>query len=145
MTEHKRIRGWESRLTKLHASRMRTLYAWGSHDCCMFGADSVREVIGVDFAAPFRDRYSTKEEAYALLKEIGCDGIGGLVSMFLPEIMIGGMAAPALARRGDIILAPSPEGDFVAVVDGMTAIGPDFPRGCAHVAMTCAVRAWRVG
>jgi hypothetical protein len=73
-------------------------FAWGSgnRDCMLFVAGWVRCVAGVDFAAPWRDTYSTEAESVALLDELG--GYQALLSHFLGEPAPAGEAA----QRGDV-------------------------------------------
>lgn len=134
----KRLRGWEQRLAAATTAALRRPYAWGSHDCALFAADCVLAVTGEDFAAEFRGQYDTDQSARRLLAQLGCEDVGDLAGRFLPEI------EPRDARRGDVVMMPGKMGAFLAIVDGRTAVGP-VSRGLAHVPMSVAVRAWRVG
>lgn len=70
----------------------------------MFIAGWVHCATGVDFAAPWRDTYSTEAEAAALLAELG--GYHALLSRFLDQPAPVGEAA----RRGDVGLLVHREG-----------------------------------
>lgn len=133
-----RIKGWEQALASVTRAAMRKPYAWGAQDCALFAADCVRAVIGVDFAEEFRGAYGDEEGARRVLASLGCENVGDLAARYLPEI-----ETPE-ARRGDIVMMPGEFGDFLAVVDGRTAVGP-AARGLTHSPMLIAKRAWRVG
>lgn len=133
-----RVRGWEQALHAVTRRAMRRAYSWGEHDCALFAADCVAAVTGEDFAADFRGRYSTEEEAQAVLASLGCASVADLPGRFgLPECL------PTEARRGDVVLIPGAAGEFLGIVDGRTAVGPG-PRGLAHVPLSGALKAWRV-
>lgn len=134
-----RIQGWEQALVTSTASKLRTVWAWGEHDCIIFAADCIKAMTGQDLAEEFRGQYDNEAEAWALLGSIGYEDLGALVSSRLPEIK------PRDAMRGDVVLMAGEEGDFVAICDGLTAVGPRAPRGINHNPMTAAKRAWRVG
>lgn len=134
----KRREGWEQALVVMTASKLRTPWGWGSHDCAIFAADCILAMTGEDLAEEFRGRYDNEAEAWALLASLGHEDLGALVTSRLPEIK------PRDAMRGDVVLMPGEYGDFVAVCDGHTAVGPKAPRGINHIPMIAAKRAWRV-
>ena len=45
-------------------------FKWGELDCCLFSANIVEELYGIDFAEKFRNKYSTEEEAFILVKKL---------------------------------------------------------------------------
>ena len=114
------------------------LHAWGSHDCVIFGADCVLAMTGDDPIEKERGTYSTAMEAARIIKDAGCDSLGDLVAQRLPEIQV------AHARRGDAVLCEGPDGVFIAICDGHTAVGPSR-HGLVHVPMKQALRAYQVG
>lgn len=133
----KRLTGWEQRLHAATRAALRTPYRWGVHDCALFAADCVRAMTGVDLADGFRGRYDDEDSAIAVLRDLGCDGVDDLPGRWLGEI------APAMARRGDVVLFDGLHGRFLAICDGATAVGP-AARGIAHHSMSSALRAWAV-
>jgi len=134
-----RVRGWEQALVATTTSKLRTPWGWGSHDCIMMAADCILAVTGEDLARDFRGRYDNEREAWGLLASLGFADIGALVRSRLPEI------ETREACRGDVVLMPGEQGEFVAICDGRTAVGPRAPRGINHNPMELATRAWRVG
>jgi len=56
-------------------------FNWGQHDCCLFSANVVLEATGIDYAKEFRGKYSTKEEAFDVIKKLyNCDDLEELVT-----------------------------------------------------------------
>jgi len=77
-------------------------FEWGTMDCCIFAANVVRDLTGVDVAEDLRGTYNTKFGAAKVILPYG-DLQGLLVERF-------GVPRPAvLARRGDFVLGPVPE------------------------------------
>jgi len=134
----KRLEGWEQALVEMTASKLRTPWAWGVHDCVIFAADCILAMTGEDLAEDFRGRYDNESEAWATLASIGHNDLGSLVASRLPDI------EPRDAGRGDVVLMAGEQGDFIAICDGRTAVGPKAPRGINHNPMVAATRAWRV-
>lgn len=139
-----KVKGWDQALVRLNISKMSAPWKWSHHDCCIFAADGVFVQTGIDFAADFRGQYETQAEADAMLANLGYADVAALASSRLPEILIDGKPAPMHARRGDIVLIPGEQGDYLAICDGLTAVGPTIPRGIRHAPMEIALRAWRV-
>lgn len=135
-----RLDNWPSLLAAFLADEKP--FVWGSRDCCLFAADAVLCITGIDPAIDFRNRYTTAKGAARVLKKYG--GLKGAVERITMDH--GMMEVPvALAQRGDVVLIDSPAGDALAVVNlkgGVTAQGPD---GLTHHGVSTARRAWRVG
>lgn len=143
-----RIKGWEQALVGFTISRMRTPWAWGEHDCCIFAADAIKTVTGEDLAEDFRGQYGTETEAFRLLADLGYADLGALVSSRLPEIIVDGQPAPQFAQRGDVVLIGrewNEHGEALAICDGRSVVGPRIPRGLEIIPMRYVARAWRVG
>lgn len=134
-----RVSGWEQALVRCTIAKMREPWRWGWHDCAIFAADCILAVTGDDMAEEFRGKYETESEAWHFLASLGYEDLGQLASARLPEIK------PRDAGRGDVVLAKGELGDFLAICDGPTIIGPVAPRGIRHSPINIALRAWRVG
>lgn len=50
---------WHQHLAQTLQAAMTRPFSWGEHDCCLFAADCVQAVTGVDVAADFRGTYTT--------------------------------------------------------------------------------------
>ena len=58
-----RFPDWARRLRSAIAERRDRPHAWGQHDCAINAADLVQAQTGIDFAAPFRGRYTDEASA----------------------------------------------------------------------------------
>jgi hypothetical protein len=91
-----RFPDWHYRLESyIHAQSGRA-FQYGSHDCCLWVCNAVREMTGIDMAEKFRGRYSTRREARRLLQA------AGWFSTIAEDYGLTPIA-PALASRGDVI------------------------------------------
>lgn len=129
-----RFPDWPERLAAFIESRRETPFEYGTNDCCLFAADAVLALTGVDFAAEYRGKYSTKLGAARLLTKVG--GTLGIADEKLEPLPL------ALAGRGDIVLVPTDEGDALAVCVGPSAAAPT-ERGLTFVPRTVFKRAWK--
>lgn len=138
MIRLQRITGWEQSLFAFTKDRLRTPYAWGENDCILFAADAVEAMTGEDLAADHRGTYNGPESAARIIGRAGASDLASFVGLYLPEIPV------ALAGRGDIGIAEGPHGDFAAVCQGRTYIGPSA-NGIIHVKRAQIFRAFKVG
>lgn len=136
---------WPSRLSSYLESRRHTQFAYGSHDCCLFVADAIEAMTGVDVAAHFRDQYHSRFGALRRLRERSVrptvDVIAGQVfgAYGLPEIQA------AYAQRGDVLaLSLDREGVVLGLValDGMPIIAAE--QGWGVAGRSYALRGWHV-
>lgn len=88
-------------------------FEWGVHDCCLFVADVVLAMTGEDLGAPFRGRYASARGAARALRAFGQGTIIRTMNAAL-----GAPIAPALAQRGDVVLA----GGIAGICIGRTAV-----------------------
>jgi len=140
-----RFPDWTARLESFLAANRTRKFQYGSWDCCLFAADCILAITGIDIAEQFRGRYISRKEALRVVREItGRSSIEAAAEHCaeahgMPEI------EPLRAARGDMVLIPRPH-DFslgIVALNGMQilivgkqAIGPiQFDRAC---------RAWRV-
>jgi len=103
MMRLERISGWESKLGDFISSRVDSPLAWGKNDCCLFACDSIEVITGTDPAEWFRGKYSTKEEAYKLLKEFAGGGLIEVVGRLTKEHSMLQLSSPFYAQRGDLV------------------------------------------
>lgn len=140
MGEIMRLENWPSLLAAFLADEKP--FAWGSRDCCLFAADAVLFITGIDPAIDFRNRYTTAKGAARVLKKYG--GLEGAVERITLDH--GMMEIPvSMAQRGDVVLIDSPLGDALAVVDLLGTITGQSTDGFTRYPIRCARRAWRVG
>jgi len=137
---------WPERLAALLAERERLPFAWGERDCCLFAADCVLAVTGVDPAAELRGTYATAGEAGTLLfQRFGGGVIEMIEAMALrhgwEEIPVG------LAGRGDLVLIEDSAGHVLPAVvdlDPSRIVFMHETRGLARMRKRLASRAWRI-
>ena len=134
-----RYLNWPERLAEVIEAARYRVFAYGGQDCCLFAADCVLAVTGIDYAAPFRGYYS-RAAAYQIIAKHG--SLTGLLTAVLDEPI-----EPAFAGRGDVVIAEIPivegEGESVGICLGAfcafpQAVGLRFhPRSVARLA-------WRI-
>jgi uncharacterized protein DUF6950 len=96
MTKLTRYPDWPARLESYIQGLKGREFSYGSFDCALFVCDAIEVMTGVNPAAEFKGRYSTRDEARKLLGAVG--GYEGVAAA-------SGLAviAPKLARRGDVL------------------------------------------
>lgn len=134
-----RLEDWPSRLTAAVDAARGKPFSWGSHDCILFAADCVAAMTGTDLAAAFRARYATRDEAYAVLAELG-GGVENAITQALGR-------SPAnnwrMAQRGDVVVVDAPTGTAAGIVVGNRIAVPE-PRGLAFLPLSAARCYWRI-
>lgn len=108
-------------------------FEWGKNDCCLFVADAVLAITGVDYAKSLRG-YRTRLGAARRLVKAG--GLCSIVSSILEP------QAPLLAKRGDVVMFHAKDGHALGLCVGskFAAAGPE---GTVFFDMSYAKRAWK--
>lgn len=70
---------------------------WGQNDCCLFPANWMRTLIGVDGGAPWRGTYRTEDQCLALLEREG-----GVLAVMARGSALVGLPETANPVRGDV-------------------------------------------
>lgn len=136
---------WQSRLAKFLYEHEHCTFRYGTLDCCLFVADAIQAMTDVDIADVYRGKYSSRDTAMALVKEI--DGKASVQACAYGRALAYGMKEVPVnfAQRGDMILvtrardyslgivAPTGRHIIIALRVGYGLV--DISRGC---------RAWRV-
>jgi hypothetical protein len=68
-------------------------FVWGNHDCCLFVANYLKMITGVDYAAEYRGKYTTAVGAARALKR---HGGGDVLSMMNSKFI---SIRPSFAQR----------------------------------------------
>jgi hypothetical protein len=131
-----RSHDWPARLAAFIEERRRVPFKWGRNDCCLFAADWILSATGRDIAAPLRG-YRSALGAMRRVKARGEDVEDLPGALGLREI------PPAMAWRGDLVSADTPDGRAICVCDGRHLVGPG-PDGLAFLERRKARRAWRI-
>jgi hypothetical protein len=130
-----RRQDWQLRLSDFAKERASMPFEWGKNDCCLFAADAVLAMTGVDPAAPLRG-YASALAARRLVDEAG--GMLEFVSQFLGEPV-----PPLMAAVGDVVLLTNEGRELLGICNGTNAIGAG-ERGMAVLGMDSARAAWKV-
>jgi hypothetical protein len=130
---------WPERLAASIEAQAGKTFRWGKHDCTTAWSDHCKAMTGADPMAEFRGQYHDAASASAALKEIGA---GSLYHTMARKF--GKPAAPAMARRGDPVLAVTALGPTLLTCIGAECVGPGA-EGPIRLPTTGARFAWRVG
>jgi len=131
---------WPALLDAFLQTRQNSPFDWAANNCCLFAADWVHALTGIDPAKAHRGTVKTEEQAGAFLAKKG--GVLGLIKR-AAKTHGWEEVPPAYAQRGDIILYDGPQGDTLGVCAGATYAAA-APKGLAYYDMTHALRAWRI-
>lgn len=107
----------------LHAfieSRRETPFKWGENDCCLFAADWVLELTGVDHAEKYRGKYDDEKGAARIIKRRG--GMRAFARDLKERSSV------KLAQRGDVVLAVIDERETYGVADMGVYFAPGLER-----------------
>src|ERR1700743_3011421 len=90
-------------------------FAWGKQDCCLFAADGVQAITGVDIAEDFRGKYTDQASAFALIESItgGTTVVDG-AAFCATKFGMQEWKAPLCARRGDLVAVKNDDGQIIA-------------------------------
>lgn len=144
----RRVEGWEKNFAYLLAQSETARFKFGQFDCALFAADVVQALCGVDLAEPYRRQYRSHAGGVELLSLFTlADNFIDAVESILRDA--GAVLHPsvAFARRGDIVIALSENGDhLVGAVDlsGVRIAAPD-PGGLSYLPIAVGSRAWGIG
>ena len=132
-----RLHDWPERLSAAIAAAAGTPFDYGQHDCCLFAADCVLAVTGVDLAADWRGRYGTEASGLKLAK---VRSVAQLAGRYFQEV------EPVFAHRGDLAVAPLGRRGRLARVPLLFVVDGPLLRtyGAAAIPRVHATRAWRV-
>ena len=122
-----RYEDWPQRLAMAIETAQTRSFAYGglagTQDCALFAADCVAAITAVDYAAELRG-YATRRGAYEIVARYG--SLGAMATALLKREPIH----PALAQRGDVVLATlalvdGEEGETLGICLGVYCAYPD--------------------
>jgi hypothetical protein len=131
-----RSEDWLQRLSDYMATCNFKRFEWGRHDCCLFVANCVFEMTGVDLAQGYRGRYKDKFGAYKLMH-------GNLITFIEKLFWAYGMPEiPFLeAKTGDVVMFDDLNGTTLGIKWGTHIMAP----GEKDLMLVPTIgRAWRV-
>ena len=107
-----RLPDWRQRLVAYLAEAHRLPYVEGEHDCALFTASAVHAMTGVDYAAPYRGRYTTTRGGIRILRKDGFKDHIALAAHHLKEKPV------SFAVPGDVAVADADDGQALGIVQG---------------------------
>lgn len=149
-----RKQNWQTLLHNFLEARARAPFAWGSNDCALFAADAVHAFTGEDLGAAFRGKYSTQEEAAAVMQATcGSPDALALATHLCAQAGFAQRPHVNFAQRGDVIVLANPDGSHslgIVSLNGLHALFvTDTPDGRGYYLRRMRVRAcvaaWKVG
>ncbi len=133
----RRLPDWRARLLTYVANAAQTPFEEGKHDCALFFAGAVDAMTGVDFAAPWRGRYTTTRGGLRVLRRDGFADHVALAAYHLPG------KPPAFLAVGDGAVVETDDGPALGVVQG-AQVYILLPHGLGLVPVTAAARGFEV-
>jgi len=113
-------------------------FEWGKWDCCLFAADCVKALTGEDYAAVFRNRYSSAIGAKRVLLNEGYS------SLKTALIAVLGTEIPAkMAQRGDVVLIEQ-NGEFAAGIIWAGQVLCTGSNSLQRLSLSSVICAWRI-
>ena len=136
---------WQRVLDEFLWANQTRPFEYGRWDCCLFICDAIVVMTGVDLAAPYRGRYSTRAGAlHAISERLGTASIQAVAASAaaahqMPEIPV------SHAHRGDMLLVARGRDCSLGLValNGRDVIVTS-KRGLWRLPLSRAVRAWQV-
>lgn len=102
---------WATRdLHEFLVSRAHAPFVWGANDCCLFPADAVQAMTGVDLADDFRGKYSDEDSAFALIEAVTGStapretAIADAAAWCAAKHGLKEWPMPLYAKRGDLVV-----------------------------------------
>lgn len=127
---------WVERLHACIEAHRERAFEWGVHDCARFASKCIDAITDGETGAELAAQYTDERSAFAFMAREG--GLEAAVTRRLGEPV-----RPLQARRGDVVLLPSEDGEGLGVCMGelIVALRPD---GFVWLPLDRALKAWRV-
>ncbi len=143
-----RIPGWEARLQVHVESYRNRTFDRGTSDCVRFVSGAVFQMVGMDLARTYTERYRNDEEAKQLIAEQGQDGFFKLVRKVCVEDAGFLEVDWKHAHRGDVcfiqtITEEESWAGGLGICMGVVAYTP-WKQGLREVAMRACRAVWTI-
>lgn len=136
-----RVDNWGSELSDFLTENNDRSFKRGSFDCAIFAGLALQVVTGENFVDDWLNKFTTKKEAYKLLKSQGFDDLLQLVTSYM------GSPLPSInhAGRGDIVAIEYKGIIGLGVIDmtGRRAVTPGLD-GLVFLDSAYWLEVWRV-
>lgn len=111
-------------------------FQYGTFDCCLFAADCVKAITGVDLADTFRGTYNDETGALKILAANGyCSGIA--------TGKLGDAIDIRMAQRGDVVIRITDSIESLGICLGQFSAFASM-EGLVFLKTLDCLRAWRV-
>ena len=132
-----RRENWATLLYQAIEDRTDSRFVWGEFDCCLFAAECVEAITGVNVMPDVK--YKNQKEAVEVIQSNG--GLSAMVTSIL-----GPSRFPLMASRGDVVMRHDDATDMMSLgvcVGSLVA----FPamRGVSYVNLSDCICSWKVG
>lgn len=132
-----RVNNWQVVFEATVKANQTKKFAYGTHDCCLWAANCAKALTGVDYAEPWRGKYTDKVSADAFVK-----AGGGLEAMVTSTTKIQPLN-PLYANVGDIVLAVSNATEMLGICNGDSFLAPSATKLVA-MPMSLATKVWKI-
>jgi hypothetical protein len=145
----KRTPHWATReLHQFVIDRSTARFVWGIHDCCLFVADGIQAMTGVDIASDFRGQYTDETSAKAAIAKVTGVANGTVEDAAAYCATKHGLAElthPLMAQRGDLVVVED-AGRLIAGLVHLSGrhIVAAGEQGLKKIPITNVKRAWRI-
>lgn len=142
-----RIPNWATQsLNTFLLQRASVPFEWGKNDCCMFAADAVKAMTGVDIAIDFRGKYTDQASAMQAIKTIANGTtVADAAAYCAVKAGLTELEHPLMAQRGDLVIVQDTMGLIAGIVHlngrHVVVVGEE---GLKRQPITNVKRAWRV-
>lgn len=132
-----RLPDWPTRFAIAIESARNKPFEWGTNDCCMFAANVVLAITGVDPAQEVRGTYDSAITAATVIGRQG--GLENAISAVL-----GAPIDVRMAKRGDVIIyRPRDDWPSAMICTGIAMVGPG-ETGMVTLPVRMGDKAWAV-
>jgi hypothetical protein len=104
----------EQSLSTFIVDRMETPLVWGKSDCCMFVADALKAMHGIDIAGWFRGRYKTRRRAFMELKKFAGGSLLETITALARDYDMAPVPSRAEMLPGDMVILKAKACDPIA-------------------------------
>lgn len=143
-----RTETWDTQeLNRFLIDHERDQFAYGAFDCCLFAADAIQVMTGVDIATEFRGKYKTELGALKAIRKItGGTSVEDAITYCAAQHGLTEWRYPLQAQRGDLVAIENGESIIAGIVHlngkHVISIGES---GLIRLPLTAIKRAWRTG
>ena len=137
-----RVSDWPELLNEYLNSMQSKSYEWGKLDCCLFVADWLLILTGIDYAKAFRNRYDSLESALTLMNEWfdpnAIDEHFGAPAKYLDSLFLP--ISIYKVKRGDVV---ANKDGSVGICNGLYSLFMSS-KGLATVKTLECVKGWAI-